>query len=187
MVLLARENDGKFLGNTLARFSRNYLQYDIFMDSEEDDIETYRTRIMADIMSGGSPDILCVSLEDMEILAEAGALVPIDELVSEETLGNLLPNVLQFGTYEGKLTGIIPFITAQTLITSENIWSGDSWSLDDVLKLAEEKKGLEGLLTYGAIDAPEYNVLLSLGNPSCVDTGYIQPTRTYYSYLCCWF
>lgn len=173
LVMLAQENDGKFLGSTLARFSRNYPQYDIFMDPEGDDRETYRTRIMADIMSGGGPDILCVSLEDMEILADAGALIPIDELVSEETLENLLPNVLQFCTYEGKLTGIIPFIKVQTLNTSISIWADDSWSLDDVLKLAEEKEGLEGILTYGLIDASEYNVLHSLVGINIEETRFI--------------
>ena len=173
LVMLYQGNDGKFLGSTLARFSRNYPQYDIFMDPEGDDREAYRTRIMADIMSGGGPDILCVSQEDMEILAKAGALIPIDELVSEETLEDLLPNVLQFCTYEGKLTGITPFIMVQTLNTSTSIWAGDSWSLDDVLKLAEEKEGLEGILTYDAIDAPEYNVLHSLVGINIEETRFL--------------
>ena len=164
MVVFNKVNDGKFLQSTMARFNRSNPQYTFTMETDGEDKEvqeTFRTRVMADIMSGGGPDILCVSFEDMEILSDAGALVPIEELVSKETLGDLLPTVLQAGTCEGKIMGIPPTIEVRTLSTSKSIWSGDSWTLDDILTLAEEKEGLEGLLTYGIVDTPEYNTLLS--------------------------
>ena len=139
--------DGKFLQGAIARFNRSHPQYAVTMETGGEDIETYRTRVMADIMSGKGPDILCVSVEDMESLAKSEALMPVDGLVSEETLKILLPGVLQFCTYNGETVGVMPMMSLRIMTTSKSIWSGDGWTLEDFLALAEEKEGLEGLVT----------------------------------------
>ena len=70
LVIVADANDGVFLNSTLVDFNRENPQYSVTLEMAEENSEMFRTRIMADIMAGGGPDILCVSPEDMEILAE---------------------------------------------------------------------------------------------------------------------
>ena len=147
--------DTKFLQGAIARFNRSHPQYAVSLETGGEENEAYRTRVMADIMSGGGPDILCVSLEDMESLADSGALMPVDELVSGETLEILLPGVLQFCSYDGELVGMMQMMSLSVLTTSKSIWPGESWTLEDVLKLAEEKEGLEGLVTADTVTLPD--------------------------------
>lgn len=162
LVIVADANDGVFLNSTLVDFNRENPQYSVTLEMAEENSEMFRTRIMADIMAGGGPDILCVSPEDMEILAQAGALVDLEQLISGETLEMLLPGVLQMGRCGGRFMGVAPQVMTETLITSDSTWTEDSWTLEDFLTLAEQKEGLEGLLTYGSVDMSERNVLLNL-------------------------
>lgn len=155
-------NEGSFLNTSIISFSRKNPQYTFILEQEAEHNESYRERIMADIMAGNGPDVLCVSAEDMEILAEAGAIVPIDELLSQDTLDAILPGVVEMGTWEGRLMGITPEAVAETLITRKDIWEEKSWTLDDVLELAKEQDGLEGIFLYPQSTMPVFNVLHNL-------------------------
>ena len=173
LVILARNQEGKFLSSTVADFNRKNPLYTATMEMDQENLEVLRTRTMADIMAGGGPDILCVSSEDMEVLAEMGALIPIDQLISDETLEALLPGIIQGGTLNGKLMGIAPEATVGTLVTSKSIWAESSWTLNDVLTLAEQKEGLEGIFTYGSAVMGEYNVLHDLIGRDLENTRFV--------------
>lgn len=147
----------------VTRFNQVYPQYSVNMQEPESDADSYRSRIMADIVNGEGPDLLYLSYEDFVVLADMGALTDLDEFVDAAVMDKLLPNVKSFGERDGKLLGIAPGISSvSTLFTSGQTWDGEGWSLDDILRLADEKKDLQGLFTYPMGDMELYNTLYSL-------------------------
>lgn len=95
----------------------------------------YKSKIFAEIAAGKGPDVLYVSREDMGILSEKDALMDLRDLISEEELGELLPGALELGTMDGKLVGIPANVNAIGLVVSRDIWSEDSWNMNDMLNL----------------------------------------------------
>ncbi len=147
----------------VTRFNQVYPQYAVDMEKPETDADSYRNRIMADIVNGEGPDLLYLSYEDFVVLADMGALTDLDEFVDAAVMDKLLPNVKSLGERDGKLLGIAPGISSvRTLFTSGQTWDGESWSLGDILRLADEKKDLQGLFTYPMGDMELYNTLYSL-------------------------
>lgn len=108
-----------------------------YAESGKKDPEDFRTEILAEMVAGGGPDILYVSREDMELLQRRGLLADLRTLLSEETLSQVMPGVIELGTVDGTLVGMTPGVFARTLMVGENVWSGDSWTIDDVLGLME--------------------------------------------------
>lgn len=146
----------------VTRFNQVYPQYSVNMQEPESDADSYRSRIMADIVNGEGPDLLYLSYEDFVVLADMGALTDLDEFVDAAVMDKLLPNVKSLGERDGKLLGIAPGISSvSTLFTSGQTWDGEGWSLDDILRLADEKKDLQGLFTYPMGDMELYNTLYS--------------------------
>lgn len=147
----------------VTRFNQVYPQYSVNMQEPESDTDSYRSRIMADIVNGEGPDLLYLSYEDFVALADMGALADMEEYVEAAVMDKLLPNVKSLGGRDGKLLGIAPGISSvRTLFTSGQTWDGESWSLGDILRLADEKKDLQGLFTYPMGDMELYNTLYSL-------------------------
>lgn len=107
---------------------------------ENSSAEEARTRILAELTQGKGPDLLLVSLEDMEMLAEKGVLLDIRELLSAELSDEILPGALEIGTIDGKLFGIPPTVTVDTLVAATDVWSKDTWKLEDIISLMEEGK-----------------------------------------------
>lgn len=146
----------------VTRFNQTYPQYAVDMEKPETDADSYRNRITVDITNGEGPDLLYLSYEDFVALADMGALADIEEYVEAAVMDKLLPNVKSLGERDGKLLGIAPGISGVgTLFTSGQTWDGESWSLGDILRLADEKKDLQGLFTYSMGDMEPYNTLYS--------------------------
>ncbi len=148
----------------VTRFNQVYPQYSVDMQEPGADTDSYRNRIMADIVNGGGPDLLYLSYEDFTALADMGALADLEEFVDASVMDKLLPNVKSLGELDGTLLGIVPGISSgvRTLFTSGQTWDGEGWSLDDILRLTDEKKDLQGLFTYPTRDMDLYNTLYSL-------------------------
>ena len=146
----------------VTRFNQTYPQYAVDMEKPETDADSYRNRITVDITNGEGPDLLYLSYEDFIALADMGALADLEEYVEAAVMDKLLPNVKSLGERDGKLLGIAPGISGVgTLFTSGQTWDGESWSLGDILRLADEKKDLQGLFTYSMGDMEPYNTLYS--------------------------
>lgn len=147
----------------------------VYEDRDTTDAEDYRNRIMAELAAGGGPEIMYVSLEDMEILYERGMLADLRDYISEETLEKVLPGVLEMGTVDGTLVGMAPGIRTISLRVGESTWSGDSWTLEDILGLMESGK-LEGRMFYtstggyfGPIAVMRWLTLYSLEDSFLID------------------
>lgn len=114
---------------------------------EKNTSEEFRTRLLADLSSGKGPDLMYVSLEDMRMLEEKGALLDLRELLPEGLLEEILPAALEIGTVDGKLVGLPTGLQGELWMVSRDVWSGDSWRLEDVIRLMENGE-LEGGVYY---------------------------------------
>lgn len=105
--------------------------------AEEGEEEAFRNRIMAQITAGEGPDLMLVSAEDMQILAEKGALMDLTELIPKETIEQLFPCVIEDGTVDGKLVGMTMRLWVDTMLTADDTWPRDAWNLDEFLQLLD--------------------------------------------------
>lgn len=109
--------------------------------------DEFRTKLFADLSSGKGPDVMYVSMEDMRMLAEKGALLELGELLPEGLTEEILPAALELGTVDGKLMGLPTGLLADLVMVSRDVWSEDSWRLEDVISLMESGE-LEGGVFY---------------------------------------
>lgn len=116
---------------------RNPGYYFSYKAAGEKDADDFRTGIIAEMVAGGGPDILYVSLEDMKLLQSRGLLKDLDTLMSGEDLEQILPGVIELGTADGSFVGLAPEMNIYTAITLKSIWDQDTWCLEDVLKLMD--------------------------------------------------
>lgn len=156
------EGDSDFQ-SSITRFNQQYPQYQISVKRADTDAESYRTCILAELLNGEGAELLYLSYEDMQSLAKMGALAGIEEYVTKESLDCLLPGAREYGSCEESLVGLLPDIAGvNTLFAAEGTGNGTGWTLEEVMLLAEERDGLEGLFTYPMGDMEIYNVLRTL-------------------------
>lgn len=125
-----------------ATFTQNGGEIPIRMEleSKQEYWEDYRTRIMAEIMAGEGPDVLFVTQEDMILMQERGMICDLSDMIAQETKEVMIPGVLDLGTVNGELVGLVPEVSFMTLGTSNKIWPEDGWNageLIDAVKAAD--------------------------------------------------
>lgn len=113
---------------------RSSYQYQSISASQR---EENRSRIVAEMIDGAGPDLLYLSVEDFEIFAKKGLLADLKEVLPFPEGERILAGVAEMGSCEGKLQGIPCEIEGLTCVTLEEIWSGSTWTLDDIYRLAE--------------------------------------------------
>ena len=166
-IRMVNMHNGMFrsISQTATSWSVSSSTYRITMENQEDPqaLEALRTRTMAELMSGQGPEIMYVSEDDLHVLAETGVLMDMSELIPEDVQEQLLPGIRKLGTVDGTWVGITPSIFYYTFMTSDALWSRDSWTVSDMLDLAESKDGWgDWILSYGNAK-PDYNDLFELG------------------------
>lgn len=115
------------------------------MDTQE--LDALRTRTLADLASGQGPEMMLVSRDDMRMLAEKGALMDLSEMVPEEIREQLLPCLRELGTVDGTWVGLPGSgVSVTTLCTSNILWDEDSWTLADVLDIADTRDDWDWIL-----------------------------------------
>lgn len=75
-------------------------------------------------------------------------LCQLREYISDETLKKVISGVVGLGSRNGTLLGIAPDISADSLMVQEDVWNGESWTIEDIISLIEQGK-LSGRLTDG--------------------------------------
>ena len=108
--------------------------------------ETFRTRAMAELMAGDGADLYLVSEADMRILYEQGALADLTGVLPKELEKCIFPGVLEGGVIDGKQIGLAPEANAIIALVSNELWTKDSWTLEEALHLVETNAQLEYLL-----------------------------------------
>lgn len=102
------------------------------------DREGMRDRIIAEMISGKGPDLLLVSTADFQIMAEKGLLLDITPAIEKDTRQAMFGNVLDLGSVNDTLYAIPQDLSYHTLVTSDTVWTADSWTAKDVMTLLEK-------------------------------------------------
>ncbi len=128
-----------------ATFTQNGGEIPINMEMEnrEEYQEDYRTRIMAEMVSGEGPDILYVSQEDMILMQEKGMLCDLSDMIAQETKEVMIPGVLELGTVNGELVGLVPEVSFMTLGTSDKLWTEKGWNAEELAGVLKAAGSLE--------------------------------------------
>lgn len=142
-------------------YSKRHPDNPVEMQAYEGEFEAYHTRLMADVLSGGGPDILLLEMEDMRNLYENDALLDLTEYLDPELKEKIFPSALARGVLDGKLIGVDPSMQGKVILASNAVWEGDSWTIEDIVRLADEKKprALFGYVNVGGTvssNSPEY-------------------------------
>ena len=136
---------GNFIRTRAAVFSREhegaFIKYTSYSYG---DWRTEWIRLSAEVAAGNGPDIMVVDREQMQALQAIGALEPLDGYLDEERIGTMFSGIRESCKIDGKMYGIIPEGAVMTFATSFDLWSEDSWTIQDILEIADNND-LEGL------------------------------------------
>lgn len=148
-----------------ARWSASSSGYRIASEDAEDSQarEALRDRTFIELTSGEGPDLMFVSEDDLHVLAEKGVLMDMSELIPEDVQKQLLPGVRQLCSVDGAWVGICDEVSYYTLMTSDSLWNKDSWTVSDMLDLADSRDDWgDWILSYFWFK-PDYNILFEIG------------------------
>lgn len=104
------------------------------------DMEGFRDRIMAELVAGKGPELMVVDESDLLLMAEKGLLMDISSMIPGETKAQMFSSILQLGTLEDTLYAIPQEIIYDTLFVSNQVWSEDSWTPEDVVNILENNQ-----------------------------------------------
>ncbi len=129
------------------------------------DEEALWTRTMAELVAGKGPDVLCLWVDSgrLQTLYEKGVLADLTELVPKEILDQVFPGVLATGTVDGSLVGLAVDATARVMVTSNELWQQDSWTVDDVLEIMEAHPDLERMFLMEGAETSPSSILYWMG------------------------
>ena len=105
------------------------------LESRQEYWDDYRTRVMAEIMSGNGPDILFVTQEDMILMQERGMVCDLSDMIAQEIKEVMIPGVLELGTVNGELVGLVPEVSFVTLGTSNKVWPESGWNAEELVNV----------------------------------------------------
>lgn len=118
-------------------------------------------RLSAEVAAGNGPDLMILSREQMAALQQIGALAPLEDLLTEESLQAILSGLREAGSFDGHLYGVAAEQMTMVLVTSDAVWPEKSWTVRDILDICDRGE-LQGLF-YGYSRAPESDLYLLIG------------------------
>lgn len=129
--------------------------------SSREEIERYADNLINRIVAGNAPDMFIVSAENMQILYEKGALADLTGMIPPDTQEQVFNSVWNAGIIDGKLTGLTTSLSCSGIMVSDAVWPGDTWTLEDILELAENAPDdtLKGLIPLSGIRPMASDVL----------------------------
>lgn len=141
--------------------------------SDPQEVSTLWDTTLMEISSGKGPELMWVKEEDMRTLAEKGVLMDLSGMIPDDLKEELLPGVLQAGTYDGTLVGIAPEVSFYSMVTPDALWSGDSWTPEDVMKLVESGDDWEYPLSTDRRQLGAATLFFSFFADNLVSSGYV--------------
>lgn len=140
-----------YLQKMAATFSRERGGIPIVPEGmNEPDQDDYRDRIFAELAAGKGPELLLLSYEDMRILQEKGLLCDLEDFISQDTLEQLIPGVVQLGTVNGRFTGITPEAAFLAMLVADATWAEDEWSISEFTELLKGREDWEWPVIYSS-------------------------------------
>lgn len=104
------------------------------------DYDTDFHRFAAQLVTGEGPDVFVMRREQMEILQRQGVLADLSRYLTDETVEQIFPGVLEGGKVDGKNYGIALGCVANTLAVSESLWQKETWDYPDIIALMEGRE-----------------------------------------------
>ena len=92
-------------------------------------------------------------------LHEKGLLMDMSELVPRDTWEQLVPGVIQSGTLDDKLVGMKLYVIYNTIMVSNALWEGDSWTVQDVVEIMESREDWDFTFSYFLEGVDSYALL----------------------------
>lgn len=135
--LVSLTDNCSFIENLAQRFSKRHMDRPIDVEKPAGDEEAYRTRVMAELVSGKGADIYYVSAADMQILYESGVLADLSGVLPAQVEEAVYPGVLDGGKRGSQWVGLAPEARAVTMMVSGKYWDGGSWKLEELLDMAD--------------------------------------------------
>ena len=101
------------------------------------------SRVYTDITKGKGPDIVIAEREDLSNLVTKDCLLDISDSLSTNTQKVLIKSILEYGEYNEKNYLAPGNQNLSMLIISDENVKGDSWTIEDLISLIEnrEKEG----------------------------------------------
>lgn len=118
-------------------------------ENEDLDRPAIRDRVFVELAAGQGPELMWVREEDMYTLQEKGLLMDLSELIPEDIQEQIWPGVIQSGTVDNQLVGIKLYALYDTMVVSDALWEGDSWTREDVLEIMESRDNWDVTFSYG--------------------------------------
>lgn len=123
---------------------------EIEVTKQASDPKAYRDRILAELMTGEGPELMCATKSDLALLSQKGLLADLSQLLPPEDEAPLFKSLLQLGTVENTLTGLPLDITFDTLVVSSSQPIPENWTTQDMITLLNTGKyGDSPILLYG--------------------------------------
>lgn len=123
------------------------------MNADYSDRQAYRDRVIADLVAGKGPEMLLVDGNELKLLYEKGALADLSDVFPTETKEQIFSSVLEAGSFDGKLIGLAGLINGacmETVFVSKDVWTKDTWTVEELVNLVEEREGeLESIFVGG--------------------------------------
>ncbi len=171
--LVSLVEDSSFIAASATMFSQEHMEHPILVRQPEGAMESFRARMLADLTAGQGADIYYVSGEDMRVLYEKGVLADLTGVLGEDLRGSLYESALSCGVIDGRQVGLSPEAYVTTLMVSDELWQGDSWTLEEVMAVMEGHpevtKWMSGSRYMAKINALRLLLLQDLPNSPFLD------------------
>lgn len=130
---------GEYVSDCAAAYTRRHPGVTIHVKSPDGVFgDVLLNQLLTDISQGSGPELLVLRREQLLALQDKVALEDLSGVLRDETVSQIYPGVLQNGMVGNALYGITCETSVSTLLVSENVWKGKTWTLDEVLALMEE-------------------------------------------------
>lgn len=119
-----------------------------FSAADGEDFSSCITNLTNRIVAGDAPDMFIVPAETMYMLYEKDALADLSDVIPEQLRDQVFGCVWNAGTIDGKLMGLTTGISCHSMLVSDDLCPGDTWTLTDMLDLADQapENTLKGLI-----------------------------------------
>lgn len=153
-ITLAVAGETDSIQNMIADFNSGSNLYRVnvknYLDGHEYSIEGFEEAahdLEMDIISGKTPDLVWLDMNETEKLASKKAFADLYEFMDKDmkfTRDAFLPNYLQAAEIDGHLYSITPTFTIRTMGVKSKYVSGDSWTFEQFRKAyASRPDGME--------------------------------------------
>lgn len=135
-----------------------------FSTADGEDFSSCITNLTNRIVAGDAPDMFIVPAETMHMLYEKGALADLSDVIPEQLRDQVFGCVWNVGTIDGKLMGLTTGISCHSMLVSDDLCPGDTWTLTDMLDLADQapQNTLKGLIPLRYSDSSPSELLYEI-------------------------